>query len=338
MVTRATSLSALIAANQDASLQAFARLNKDPITGNRTEVLLPASASTLYVYRISAISAVNVEAPRSAQVAYFAVPRRNTPGIPRLMVRDATAATPHIQLIVTPVESGATAAGYRIFRVRSNALALDGHTMGPPRIGENDSGWGNYSDMPRNATSLRVLSQGATTGRTILDATAGPSWYPYYYRAMAIGASSTVSTADLRYSGESGFSQAQSAYSLPANPPQIVLAGSQNFPFARQLAFTMNLPLTPSPVGPALVEVLQTGPDPNNPGRIIAKPVVSLAPNAIAAGTFGVPPQVTQPAALLRSQAAGETWTLQARIPSTPAGAFALRFTDPLGRQSLYQV
>jgi hypothetical protein len=334
-VTRAANLSALIAANQDASLQAFARLNKDPIAGNRTEVLLPAAASTLYVYRISAISAVNVEAPRSTQVAYFAVPRRNTPGIPRLMVRDATAATPHIRVIVTPVESGATPAGYRVFRIRSAALSLDAYTMGPPRIGENDSGWGNYSDMPRNATSLRVLSQGATTGKTILDATAGPSWYPYYYRATAIGISDTV---DVRYSGESDFSQVQSAYSLPANPPQVTLASSQNFPLAKQLGFTMNLPLTPSPVGPARVEVLQTGHDPNNPGRIIANPVVSLAPNAITVGMFGVPPPVLQPPALLRSQAAGETWTLHARIPSTPAGAFALRFTDPLGRQSLYQV
>jgi hypothetical protein len=337
MVTRAANLRALIAANQDASLEAFARLNNEPIAGDRTEVELPTSASTLYVYRISAITATNVQATRSAQVAYFAVPQRNTPGAPRLMVRDATPATPQIQVIVLPVESSAAPAGYRVFRVRNTALANDGHTMGPAKFGETASGWSTYVDTPRNATSQRALSQGSTTGQTIVDATAAPSWYPYFYRATAIGASS-AGTGDLRHSGESGFSQAQSAYALPPNAPQVVLQASQNFPFGKQLTFAMDLPLTPSPVGPALVEVLCNGPDPNNPNRTISNPVVSLAPLTITAGTFGTAPPVLSDPLLLRTPAAGETWTLFARIPATPAGPYALRFTDPLGRQSIYQI
>ena len=50
LVTRGATLKSLINTNQDKSLQAFARLNKDPITGSRTEIKLPAAASTLYVY------------------------------------------------------------------------------------------------------------------------------------------------------------------------------------------------------------------------------------------------------------------------------------------------
>jgi hypothetical protein len=334
MVARAAALSTLINNNQDASLQAFARLNKDPIAASRTEVVLPASASTLYVYRISAISAVNVEAPRSTQTAYFAVPRRNTPGIPRLLVRDATTAVASIQVTVTPVESNVMPAGYRVFRVRSSDLSLDGHTMGPPKITEADTGWTNYSDQPRNVTSQRATARGPTMGKTILDVSARPSWYPYYYRATAIG---LKDLANGQHSGESGFTPAQSAYSLPPNPPQIVALASQASIFGRFLMLSTDMPVNPSPIGPARVEVLQVIADPAKPGRVTTQSVLSYAPDAIAAGTLGVP-ALALPAAMRRSPTTNEVWTLYVRTPAASAGTYTLRFTDPLGRQTLHVV
>lgn len=324
MVARAANLSALIGANQDASLQAFARLNKDPIAGSRTEILLPGTARTLFVYRISATSAVNVEASRSTEVAYFAVPRRLTPGTPRLLVLDATATNP-VQVIATPVESGVPPYGYRLFRVRSGDLKLDGHTMGPPKAGEADAGWTSYSYIPRNVDNPRTIS-----GKALADGGAARSWYPYHYRVTAIG---PTDVANGIYGGESDFSNARSAYALPLMPPQATVTSSSSTTTAIDAAFTMDLPLKPSPVGPALVEILANSPDPDHPGGVIAKPVLALSPDAIVQGLLT--PSMPGPA-LRRSPATNEVWTLFTRVPAAPAGTYALRLTDPLGRQSLH--
>jgi hypothetical protein len=356
LVTRGGELKTLINGDQDKSLQAFARLNKDPIVGSRTEIKVPAAASTLYVYRVSAISTAKVEASRSAQVAVFGVPRRNVPGVPRLMLRPSQSPQ-GILVIALPVESGAPPAGYRVFRCRSSSLSLDGSTMGPAKLDENNAGWKNYSST--------TLAGKPLSGRSVVDTVAIPSWYPYYYRITAIGVQDLPNGL---YAGESGFSGVQSGYSLPGSPPMQANFVLQTNINGALVTLTTDLPAAaPSPVGPALVEVLQVIPDAAHPGRMTTKKILSSAPDKIIGGVLHLPvappppppprpphgppvlivpphPPITGPhpppvpiPSLARSvpDASGH-WTLYVLIPYAAAqkDTFLIRLTDPLARRS----
>jgi hypothetical protein len=350
LVTRGGTLKTLINSNQDKSLQGFARLNKDPITGSRTEITVPAAASTLYVYRVSAISAANVEASRSAQVAVFGVPRRNVPGTPRLLLRPSTSPQ-GIQVIALPVESGAPPAGYRVFRVRSLSLSLDGSTMGPAKIDESNAGWKAYGST--------TLAGNPLNGESVVDSAAIPSWYPYYYRIIAIG---TQDLANGQYRGESGFSGVQQGYALPSGLPMLASFVLHTNVNAALVTLTTDLPAAAaSPVGPAMVDVLQVIADAAHPGRTTTKTIVSSAPELIKVGTLSLPvapppkppiiiktlpfPRPTPrplpppvPAPTLRRSApdASGHWTLYVLIPYTAAykDSFMVRLSDPLSRQS----
>jgi len=347
LVNRGATLKTLLNANQDKSLQAFARLNKEPIPGARTEIKVPSAASTLYVYRISAITGANVEATRSPQVAVFGVPRRNVPGTPRLMLRTTKAPLPAgIQVIGLPVESGAPPAGYRVFRVRSATLALDGSTMGPAKLDESNAGWQSYAGTSLAGKPL--------TGKFIVDTAAVPGWYPYRYRIKAIG------IQDLNnglYSGESDFSGVQSAFVLPPAPPlntPVVLTTNVN---AALVTVMTDLPAAAaSPVGPALVEVLQLIPDPAHPGRMTTKVILANAPEKITVGTLSLPlapppfpphfpplphphplpPPVPAPSLARSAPDSNGHWKLFVLIPYQAAqkDTFIVRLTDPLSRRS----
>jgi len=278
LVTRGAALKTLVQANQAKSLAGFGRLNKDPVTGNRAEIVVPAAASTLYVYRISATSAANVESSRSDQIAVFGVPRRNVPGIPRLLLRAAKSPQVGMQVIAIPVASGAPPAGYRVFRVRNVVLSYDGSTMGPAKMSENDPGWQSYSSTTLAGNPLK--------GSSIVDTAAIASWYPYYYRIKAIG---QQDLSNGLFAGESGFSDAQSALVLPSGPPMLA-----SFTFTTRfggalVTLVTDLPAAAaSPVGPALVEVIQLVNDSSKPKPQV-KVILSSAPEQIAVGTLALP-------------------------------------------------
>lgn len=328
LVTRGAALKTLIDSNPEGSLQGFARLNQDPIPADRTEITVPAAAATLYAYRISAISAANVEAPRSTEVAIFGVPRRDVPGTPHMLLRKPQPPQTGIQVVALPAGSGAPPAGYRVFRVQNPTLSLDPSAMGPPKIDETSPAWQDYSGTTLAGTPL--------TGKTVTDTAPAPSWYPYYYRITAIG---TQDLANGLLSGESGYSGAQSQYVLPPDPPLLasfVLGGTLQVALITLLT---DLPVTPSPLGPALAEVTQLVPDPARPGRLLAQSVLSSAPDQIPVGTIAPPPgPVPQPAGRMARSApdANGLWTLYILLPYTAAqkNTFAVRLTDPLARQS----
>ena len=373
LVTRGGNLKTLVLANQDKSLQGFARLNKDPIVGSRTEIIVPSSASTLYVYRVSAISAAKVEAARSPQVAVFGVPRRNVPGDPRLVLRRSTSPQ-GVQVIGLPVESGPVPAGYRVFRVRNAALSHDGSTMGPAKLSDTNAGWHDYSGSSLKGTPL--------TGKSIVDTAAIPSWFPWYYRITAIGVDDPANGL-LR--GESGYSGAQSASTTPSAPPLIQAPLLKTNINGALVTLTTDLPAAGvSPIGPALVEVLQLIPDPVNPGKMTTKTILSSAPNAIAVGTLALPivifpltetalatprspgkvvlqpklppqkipipvpvpipipiphkPLPPTPALRRSAPDSSEHFKLYVLIPWSAAqkDTFLIRLTDPLARQSVY--
>lgn len=366
LVTRGGNLKTLVLANQDKSLQGFARLNKDPIVGSRTEIVVPAAASTLYVYRVSAISAAKVEAARSPQIAVFGVPRRNVPGDPRLVLR-RSASPQGIQVIGLPVESGPVPAGYRVFRVRNAALSHDGSTMGPAKLSETNAGWHDYTGSSLKGTPL--------TGKSIVDTAAIPSWFPWYYRITAIGVDDPANGL-LR--GESGYSGVQSAFTTPSGPPLIQAPLLKTNINGALVTLTTDLPAAGvSPIGPALVEVLQMIPDPVNPGKMTTKTILSSAPNAIAVGTLALPivifphplaadkvvlqpklppqkipiptpipipiplphkPLPPTPALRRSAPDSAEHFKLYVLIPWSAAqkDTFLIRLTDPLARQSVY--
>ena len=208
--TRAIALKNLLDTYQDASLQGFARLTEDPISGSETEITLPGSAQTLYVFRISAIGQNNVESARSASVAIFGVPHRNVPGTPRIMLRTESGSPAGVRVIVLPTSSNAPPAGYRLFRVRNQALSQNASTMGPAKYDEHSALWQNYSGTTLQGSPLNGVS--------LLDTAALPSWFPYYYRATAIGEDDPANGV---HAAESAFSIVQAGYVLPAQPPLI---------------------------------------------------------------------------------------------------------------------
>ena len=335
LVTRGATLKSLVSASYDKSLQSFSRLNTDPISGSRTEIELPGNASVLYAYMVSAVSSQGVEAPRSSQIAVFGVPRRMVPGQPRLRVRDLPVGTNGIQVIALAVETGVVPAGFRVYRVRNGALAGDTGSMGPPKIFESDPGWQPYTEAP--------LRGGTTaTGQSIVDSAAMASWYPYYYRVVALGPDDP---ANGEYRGNSIPSQVQSGYCLPPNPPLIESLSFQTAFGAALAQYTIDLPIPPSPLAPSLVELLEAGPDPAHPGRVLQSVVLTSAPDKLEVSSLALPhfalpkpfpPPYRGPAFARSNPDAQGQWTLYALVPyaSSQINTYSVRLTDPLGRQS----
>jgi hypothetical protein len=358
LVTRGTALKTLIASNFNQSLQGFTRLNTDPITQTSYEVEVPGNSSVLYCYMVSAVSRQGVETQRTAQnstIAVFGVPQRVVPRLPRMRLRGSDAGmTNGIQVIALAVEGDVLAgrvivAGYRVFRCRSAALSADAGLMGPPVFLEDDPGWTPYRETP--------LGGGTTaTGLAILDTAATPSWYPWYYRVQAIG---TQDPGNGLYSGKSLPSQVQSAYNQPPSPPLLANASLTQGSGAALLTLTSDLPIPASPLGGALVELLQSSPDPNYPGRFLLVPLDSKAPDAITEGTLALPtpwwtptpghplpghpghpyrPPSSGPSLGRSAPTAKGTFTLYVLVPYSAAdqNTYTVRLTDPLGRQSSY--
>jgi hypothetical protein len=328
--TRAGTLKSLVTTWQEESLHGFARLTRDPISSNRTEIALPGSASTLYAFRISAIGNNNVESGRSPDVAIFGVPRRNVPGAPRIMLRSSAGSPPSLQVIVLPVQSAAPPAGFRLFRVRNQALSMNPSSMGPAKIDEFSPLWEDYASV--------TLAGNLLQGKSVLDAAAITSWYPYYYRATAVGAQDL---ANGLYSGESAYSSTQAGYILPAHEPLIASFHVTVVPFRHValLKLTTDLPAAAaSPVGPALVELLRLVPG-SPPGQLVLSLLHASPPDQIPIGVIA-PPPINFPVGPVRfartAPDANEHWTLSMLIPytSTDAGTFIVRLTDPLARQS----
>ncbi len=338
LVTRGATLKSLVSENYEHSLQSFSRLNTDPIIGSRTEIELPGNVSTLYAYMISAVSSQGVEAPRAPQIAVFGVPERMVPGQPRLILRQLPVGSDGIHVIGLPVETGVTPAGYRVLRARSEALAQEAGLMGPPKIGESDPGWSPYTDEP--------LRGGTTaSGQGVLDTGATASWYPYYYRIVAVGPDDA---ANGKYRGESLPSAAQSAYCLPSDPPAL---GTESLTLGSGealLVANVDLPIPASPFGPSLVELLHAEPDPHHPGRTVQRTVLSSTPGTLAERVLHLPshfllppwlhpqPPLLGPALARSAPGPNGSWILYVLVPygASDPNSYTVRVTDPLKRQS----
>jgi hypothetical protein len=250
LLDRAASLRALLNSTGafTRSLLAFTRVNTQIIHQTQLEIILPAGASTIYAYRVSAVTSSNIESARSNTVALFAVPRRNQPGQPKLMLRKVnptmTLTAGGIQVIALP-GAGPMPAGFRVYRVRNSALLSDVGSKGPPKIADNAPGWVNYTLKGRSGTPDEQ-------GLAIVDAVA-ESWYPYYYQIVAIGLENLVAG---EYRGESLPSAVVPGFLPPVNPPQLSLVANNFNATNRVLTFRTNLPVKPTTLGTAALEII----------------------------------------------------------------------------------
>lgn len=263
MLERARDLQNLMNASDESknkSLQAFSRVNTEPIRTSSFEFELPGDANIIYLYKVSSVGSNNMESERSANAVMFAVPRQVRPSPPRLMLRriaepgsipggGSSSHQGSIQIIILPSPDPRTA-GYRIYRTQKESSLDDLGLFGPPIIEYNDSRWQDYMSEP-------VRGSRPDIGRAVTD-TVPESWYAYYYRAIAIG---TENLSNGELAGESNPSNSNWIYVTPSDPPILEIIRVTVIPIPREdpndpvrrisllLGFSTNLPLRTTPLG-----------------------------------------------------------------------------------------
>lgn len=277
MLARAGALRGLITANavnQARSLVAFSRLRERPITATELELELSGAADTLYAYRVSAITGANVESERSLSVAVVAVPHRNTPGQPRLLLRVVAGPGGGIDVLVVPGK-GVPAAGFRVHRVRRSSLAADVGMMGPAVIEPTASAWRSVS-VPRGPRTAD-----ADPGRAVLDGVP-ESWYAYHYRVVAIGAADPPNGG---LPGESLPSAMASAVRPSSAPPYLddLTAITDTGATNRVVTFRSDLPVRESPVGQAGIALYDVAVS-SASGRLQRVPLLRVRPDEVDQG------------------------------------------------------
>ena len=277
--TRATQLTELITAfvtpesaiRAARSMSGFARLNTELIRTTQVELELPASADTIFAYRVSSVSATNLESPRSNSAALFAVPRRNQPGQPRLMLRPVNDETRRGIDVIAFAGADPQAIGFRVHRVRSTALLNEVGLMGPPTIAHDNGAWRDFD--------LTAPDGSVQHGRAILDPVA-ESWHPYFYRIVALGFDDP---AHGEFRGESLASPVQKAFLTPKAPPLLDTFTTSKNTTNRLLRFRTNLPLKASPLGVAKIEIVQfTAVD----GKMVRSIIFSIEPENVPVGAL----------------------------------------------------
>ncbi len=325
MLARAGALRQLVtrnAASQARSLIAFTRLVERQITATQLEIALPGAGDSLFAYRVSAITAANLESARSSSVALVAVPRRVIPPRPQLLLRVVPGG---VDVIATLGRMPAPA-GFQVHRVRRADLAAQVGMMGPPVLPASARAWRPVG-VPRSPHAST-----SDPGRAITDPVPA-SWYAYHYRVVALGIADGPNGG---LPGESDASAPASVVRPPAAAPGLdqlsVSANATN----RLLRFRTDLPIRSSPLGRAMLAVTRVAAP--APGvRFERSRVLSIAAEDVAQGTLSLlqAPTAAQLAAMpeVRRSAPDATgrcvYTVRVR-PDLAQGVVVA--TDPLGR------
>lgn len=312
-------------ANDERSLRAFARLNDRAITESRIELVLPGSADAIYAYRVSSVSQTGIESARSSSVAFFAVPRINRPGQPRLLARPLADGS-GVNLLILPTP-GKPAARLLIHRVNRPSLAEEIGLMGPAKL-----------DVLVSAgmTVTVPLPDGTTeTALSVFDAVS-PRWAPYVYRVVAAG---THDPPNGDYGVQSLPSAAVSCVLAPASPPNLdlplVLQSNASMAI---VSFRSNLPARACPLGEARIEIMDLIVP--TTGRAKRNRLLGVASHTVtqgAAPTLATPPATST---LIRSTPPDGSYqiTYTARVPKPTGGRLLIVVTDPRGTSREFEL
>ncbi|CAM2069350.1 hypothetical protein SCOR_28525 [Sulfidibacter corallicola] len=229
--------------NQDEdAIRVFTRINDTPIPQTEFEAEVTSSSDILHLYRVSAVSATNVESRRSRSVFAVGIPKVVKPGRPGLLLRKHANG---VKVVAIPGDKP-DPLGFRVFRCRREGLTVHTGLMGAPIYDEN-AGWGDEQVVV-------MRGEPAVACKTLVDPLA-TSWYPYYYRITALGIPDLF---EGHLSGESQASQGGEITPHPEGPPLLNL---QNSVYAHKsnrfniYGFTSDVPAGLPPLGPATIEV-----------------------------------------------------------------------------------
>lgn len=321
MRLRATDLKARVAAAHDASLSAFSRVNERPTTATSIELVLPGSADTLYAYRVSSITAQNMESARSADIVLVGVPHRDVPGTPR-MEASVSSANETVTLIVVP-GSGLTPAGLRVFRVRRESLADQVGTMGPPVLSATTAGMATFT-LP----ALSVLPGSVPEfGWQLTDAVRA-SWVPYYYRCVTVGQDAPD---DGVRAGESPPSGVVCVLLPPPAPPLVSGATRTDGPAGTLLRLLTDVPYLPTPAGAGQLVVASVLGGTRTVLATVPSALITIGPPLASNG------RLVGTVSATRGPAAAGVCDLTVLLP-TPSGSILLTATDPLGRSTTVEL
>jgi hypothetical protein len=326
LVARATVLRD-VAMPQSRTADAFTRLNArllpQPPPGKPVEfeAELPGALDGLVAFAVASVTREQEASPLSTPWLFVAVPRRVVPTAPVLTLAQSPngSTTLACEFAKTPAPGRV-----EIVRVRRPFAARDIGTMGPAIHESEPPAWQALDEQGRPAASV------ATTARfrfAFSDATP-PSWFPYFYRAVAIGAAEVTTGL---VAGRSPKSNLVSVEKLPKTLPMIDgVEGVQTGPQVVSLRFRSDAPIEATPRGSFLLEVHIYDFAQATFGETAAlKIFLPLAQPQPGTGLL-------TPGVLFASvpDAAG-TRTFES-VFNAPSGPFMLRtrLTDPLGRTS----
>jgi hypothetical protein len=312
--TRAQDLRIRVADNQAASLGTFSRLTERPLTATSIELVLPAAADTLFAYRVSSITAQNVESPRSAEIVLVGVPRRDVPGTPRMEARVEPGADTATLTVVAG--GGVAPARLRVHRVRREALADAIGTMGPPVL--------EVAVAALPTVAVPTLSGPAESGWALTDAVT-PGWSPYLYRCVAVGRDAPD---DGTRAGESPPSGVVRVLVAPPLPPLLGSIVRTSGPAGTLLRFDTDLPATPTRAGRGTLTVAAVDGGTRTVLATLEPATIETGPPPAVIGAAG-----TTVVATRRPPVAGVI-DVSVLVPSDVTGALVLTATDPLGRST----
>ena len=213
-VDRATELERILTdpSNERASLRAFVRLNRDPLTATTRQIEMPGQSEVLYCYRVSAVTAAGLESPRSNAV-FFAVPRQRKPSPPGIKVTAVTSDPPSLRIVTLP-GPGTVPTGYRLYRIRNRLASNVVQMKGRPVYKENHIAWKAHQEPSLVGPAFDGMR---------LDDPVLPSWAPYYYQAVAVGPHDPSQGI---YQAESAGSSTIEAYYFPTAAPVLAVQES----------------------------------------------------------------------------------------------------------------
>jgi hypothetical protein len=315
LVARATELRDLampLARCADAFTRVDAKLVPQPPAGRPVEfeAELPGTLDGLVAFAVASVTREQEASPLSAPWLFVAVPRRAVPAAPTLSVADGQngAATLTCDFAKAP-----TPALVEILRVRREFAARDVGTMGLPLHESEPAAW-QEADPAR----FRFSFADPVT----------PSWFPYLYRAVAVGAGDDATGL---VPGRSAQSNLVTVERLPTTLPTVEAAeAAQTGTHQITLRFRSDAAIETTPHGSFRLEVSAYD---GGQGQFVDPPVLDvLLPRTEPRPADGV---LTEGVLYAAPPDAAGARTFETLLEVTgEAFLFRVRLTDPLGRTS----